>query len=301
MVYGYLICFGALSILLLGYIYISCNNLIRRMNKIKNIRKAIISNANNNSNNDTINKDKNKDESNDNIYVDNNSTNILLEKDILNPKNNIINNNENENLIGNQGNQDDKNKNKNDKSKNEDKDELEELLELINDNLPMFKIEFNLNEELNDSLNNIKKQYNEIIQVNKYKNKLLLKEDKEEIIIDNQDDISINSSGGNSINIKKSENADDLSINIFCELLSLSNHKFDFSNIKTNFYFKENNDNSLYNLKNIIAGLNEANNNNENAEITNIDKLQNALEHYYNNIHCYWKNYYDIQKAKDEI
>ena len=128
-----------------------------------------------------------------------------------------------------------------------------------------------------------------------------VKEDKEEIIFDNNEDSSITSSN-NTINIKKNENVDDLSVNIFSELLSLSNHKFDFSNIKTNFYYKENNDNSLYNLNQYIGVLNEANNNsNENVEITNIDKLQNALEYYFNNIHSYWKNYYDIQKAKDEI
>ena len=305
-VYGYLILFFGLGILLLCYIYISCNKLINRMNKIKNIRKEIISNANNLNNN--INKSNNNDgntnkfkEKNINENIDNNSINNLLEKDKINKiNNNEINNNENDNLINVH---DIKyNERKNEKSINiNDKDELDELMELINDNLPTFKIEFNLNEEINDNLNNIKKQYNEIIQVNKYKNKLLLKEDKEEIIFDNNEDSSITSSN-NTINIKKNENVDDLSVNIFSELLSLSNHKFDFSNIKTNFYYKENNDNSLYNLNQYIGVLNEANNNsNENVEITNIDKLQNALEHYFNNIHSYWKNYYDIQKAKDEI
>ena len=303
-VYGYLVLFVSLGVLLLIYIYISCNKLINRMNKVKNIRKAIISNANNTNNfkiNNSIDNNGNKDETIENNNNDINSINNLSEKEKKNIDNNsLINNNENDNLINNQENKD--NKIKNNKTNNEDKDELDELMDLINDNLPTFKIEFNLNEELNDNLNNIKKQYNEIIQVNKYKNKLLLKEDKEEIIFDNHDDSSISSSN-NSINIKKNTKIDDLSVNIFCELLSLSNHKFDFSNIKTNFYYKENNDNSLYNLNQFIGSLNEVNiiNNNENVEITNIDKLQNALEHYSNNIHSYWKNYYDVQKAKDEI
>ena len=305
MVYGYLILFIALSFLLLIYIYISCNKLINRMNTVKNIRKAIITNANDTNNNiklnNSIDNKGNKDEIIEQNVNDINNINNLLDKDKKKINDNsLINSNENDNLINIQENKD--NRIKNDNNSNEDKDELDELMDLINDNLPTFKIEFNLNEELNDNLNNIKKQYNEIIQVNKYKNKLLLREDKEEIIFDNHDDSSISSSN-NSINIKKNIKIDDLSVNIFCELLSLSNHKFDFSNIKTNFYYKENRDNSLYNLNQFIGGLNEANinNNNENVEITNIDKLQNALEHYSNNIHSYWKNYYDVQKAKDEI
>ena len=303
-VYGYLLLFFALGVLLLIYIYISCNKLTDRMNQVKNVRKAIISNANNSNNknyNKAVNIDESKDEPNEKKINDNNSINNLLDKDKTNSNNINEINNENENLINAHENKD--NDSQNDKIINTDgKDELDELIGLIKDNLPTFKIEFNLNEEINDNLNSIKKQYNEIIQVNKYKNKLLLKEDKEEIIFDNQEDSSISSSN-NSVNIKKNEKVDDLSVNIFCELLSLSNHKFDFSNIKTNFYYKENNDNSLYNLNQFIGEFNDvnANNNNENGEITSIDKLQNALQHYYNNIHIYWKNNYDIQKAKDEI
>ena len=56
-------------------------------------------------------------------------------------------------------------------------------------------------------------------------------------------------------------------------------------------------------LNEIITTLNEVNNKNynDNFEITNIEKLNSALEHYFNNIHLYWKNCYDVQKAKDEI
>ena len=93
---------------------------------------------------------------------------------------------------------------------------------------------------------------------------------------------------------------EDLSVNIFCELLSLSNPQFDFSNIKTNFYFKENNDNSLYGLKNVLENGNEGNGV-ENVDIVNIEKLKNALEHYALKLHDYWKNFYEIQKNKDEI
>ena len=170
-------------------------------------------------------------------------------------------------------------------------------MKLINSNLSIFKIEFNLNEESNDILHNIKLQYEEIIQVNKLKNKLLLKE---------KNKININSSNNNSINSEENETKkkkgaiEDLSVNIFCELLSLSNPKIDFSDIKTNFYYKDNKDNSLFGLKYILENINEGNNI-ENNDIINIEKLQNALEHYTENIHNYWKNYYEFQKSKDEI
>ena len=302
-VLGYLITFLIIASILFAYIYISCNKVIRKMKKVKNIRKAIISNANNtniniNENNSSENIDENI-ANNENINNESNIINDISLKEKENQSNNNENNDENDNLINIKGNKNKKNKDKNESNNKKNEDELDELFQLINDNLSTFKIEFNLNEELNDNLNNIKNQYNEIIQVNKYKNKLLLKEDKEEIIFDNHNDSSISSSQ-NTINNKKNEKVDDLSVNIFCELLSLSNHKFDFSNIKTNFYYKENNDNSLYNLNKLLAGLYETNNN-ENVEITNLEKLQNALKHYSDNIHSYWKNCYDIQKAKDEI
>ena len=173
-------------------------------------------------------------------------------------------------------------------------------MKLINSNLSVFKIEFNLNEESKDNLSNIKRQYEEIIQVNKLKNKLLLKEKAKNLSLNIS---NINNSSSNSEDNesrKKKEKIEDLSVNVFCELLSLSNPKIDFSDIKTNFYYKENKDNSLYGLKNVLENKSEGNNV-ENIDIINIEKLQNALEHYSENIHNYWKNYYEIQKNKDEI
>ena len=46
--------------------------------------------------------------------------------------------------------------------------------------------------------------------------------------------------------------------------------------------------------------MNEGNNA-ENVDIINIEKLKNALNHYDENIHNYWKNYYETQKNRDEI
>ena len=289
---GHFIAMIILSIILFINIYFSCKKLVNKMNHIKNIRKAITNpNILNKESDKEIKEEINKDDNQklDNLFEDNeNNQNI---------------NNENVNLIINQVNKENKlEKNNN----NNDIDELDELIKLINDNLNKFKIEFNLNEELNDYVNNIKRQYNELILVNKYKNKLLLNEVKEEkIIINNNDDNSMSISSDNSSIIKKNNNnnikKDDLSVNILSELLSLSNHKFDFSNIKTNFYYKENDDNSLYNLNEIVVNINEFNKNNGNFEITNIEKVKSALEHYSNIIHTYWKNNYDIQKKKDDI
>ena len=52
-------------------------------------------------------------------------------------------------------------------------DELDTLMQLINENLSDFQIKFNLNEDMNSNINEIKKQYNGIIKINQYKNKLL--------------------------------------------------------------------------------------------------------------------------------
>ena len=141
----YIASFLILGILLFFNIYISCNKLIRRMNKLKEIRKIIISNS----------KDAN--DKNNNKELDNN----LIDDIKLSQINNYnINRDENDNLIN------EKEKlNKNNKVKiniDDSQDELDELIKLIEDNLSIFKIQFNLEKELNENINIMKKQYNEI-------------------------------------------------------------------------------------------------------------------------------------------
>jgi hypothetical protein len=283
---GFFLIIIPLGIFLFYYIYRSCNKMIEKMNTFKNIRKVITQNSAK-KNESLIKKETDND-------INKSSKTLLNDKN--NKNMNKMKSNENDNLIDIEDDKEKKNEKVKDKN---DFDELDELINLVNDNINLFNIEFSLNEELNDNITNIKKQYNEIIQVNKYKNKLLLNDNKEEIIFNNNEDSSFSSN--NSKHIKKNHTKNDISVNIFCELLSLSNHKFDFSNIKTNFYYKENNDNSLYNLKEIVANISETSNSNESFEITNIERLKNALKHYYNNIHAYWKNDYDLKKKKDEI
>jgi len=283
----YISAYFILGIFLFFNIYISCNKLIRRMNKLKDIRKIIISNS------------KNSNNKNNNIEKREELDNNLIDDMKLSQNNNYnISRDENDNLIN------DKEKlNKNNKiikNIDENQDELDELIKLIEDNLSVFKIQFNLEKELNENINIIKQYYNEIIKVNKYSIKLFLREEKEKIIFDNQDENSSIDSKNGSLNNKKNIKFDDISVNILCELLSLSNHKFDFSNIKTNFYFKGNSDNSIYGLNNLISNYVEVNNN-DNNEIINVDKLKNALDHYFENTHNYWKKAYEIQKSKDEI
>ena len=304
----YIVLCLVLGILIFIYVYFLCNKLITKMNKVKSIRKSIISNTNTN---DNLNIDKvnenninNKEQKNNiNNLIENKDSPELLTKDKSDNINNISSKNSENEILIREGEEKNKNKDKkNEKSKcenSEEDDELDELMKLINSNFPLFKIEFNLNEESNDNLSNIKRQYEEIMQVNKLKNKLLLKEKTKNFNVNanksnNSDNIEENE------NKKKKEKIDDLSVNVFCELLSLSNPKIDFSDIKTNFYYKENKDNSLYNLKNVLENMNEGNNA-ENVDIINIEKLKNALNHYDENIHNYWKNYYETQKNRDEI
>ena len=282
----YISSFLILGIVLFFNIYISCNKLIRRMNKLKDIRKTIISNSKDTNNKNNIIEKREE--------LDNN----LIDDMKLSHNNNNISKDENDNLI----NEKEKSSKNTQIKKNIDdtQDELDELIKLIEDNLSTFKIQFNLEQELNENINIMKKQYNEIIKVNKYSTKLFLREEKEKIIFDNNDENSSMDSKNGSLNNKKNMKFDDISVNILCELLSLSNNKFDFSNIKTNFYFKNNNDNSIYGLNHLISNYVDANNN-DNTEIINVDKLKNALDHYFENIHFYWTKTYEIQKSKDEI
>jgi hypothetical protein len=256
------------------------------MNKLKNIRKTIISNSKD-SNTKNSNMEKREE-------LDNN----LIDDMKLSHNNNNISKDENDNLI----NEKEKLNKSTQIKKNIDdtQDELDELIKLIEDNLSTFKIQFNLEQGLNEDINNMKKHYNEIIKVNKYSTKLFLREEKEKIIFDNNNENSSMDSKNDSINNKKNMKFNDISVNILCELLTLSNHKIDFSNIKTNFYFKNNSDNSIYGLNNLISNYVEANSN-DNTEIINVDKLKNALDHYFENIHFYWTKTYEIQKSKDEI
>ena len=288
----YTVSFIVLGTIIFIYIHFLCNRLITKMNKVKNMRKFIILNTNNNSNNNEISiENKIQNESNEDTTQ---KTNIKLD----------IKSNENEILLK-EGEDSNKNKDKTNfediENNTQEKDELDELIELIKSNLSVFKIEFNLNEESQDNLSIIKKQYEEIMQVNKLKNKLLLKEKNTNFNLNNMNDISIHSDNSEqNEGGKKKEKIEDLSVNVLCELFSLSNPKIDFSSIKTNFYFRENKDNSLYQLKNVLENMNERNIA-ENIDIINIEKLQNALEHYANNVHMFWKDYYELQKNKDEI
>ena len=236
------------SAILICFILKQVNKLVERMAKIKEIRTSIISNGNI-ENTKTINKRKN-------LKYNKNREILNKQKVKQNMESLIIKNVESESL------------NNNLKIIENDKkeintaeiDELDTLIKLINDNLADFKIEFNVNENMNDSINEIKKQYNEITKVNEYKNKLIPK--KEEFSIYNNTNESNSSINTNkNLNIKnfsffKNEktriiesqnensnnnlkNDDDLSLKIFYELLSLSTSEIDFSNIKTNFYYRD--------------------------------------------------------------
>ena len=295
------------SVMLIFFILKQVNKLTERMAKIKEIRTSIISNENENTK--KINKRKNllnnmnKGISNKQNIKQNMESLIIknVESESLNNNLKIIENDSNKiNII--------------------ESDELDSLIKLINDNLSDFKIEFNINENMNESINEIKKQYNEITKVNEYKNKLIPKKGEFRIHsynnesnsnINTNENVNIknffnNSKNEKTKNIEREKNNsnnnlknDDLSLQIFYELLSLSTSEIDFSNIKTNFYYRDMNVPSLLNFEEIINRLNE-DDISGNGEITNQEKLQNAINYYYNKIHCYWKNQYDLEKKKEE-
>jgi hypothetical protein len=265
-------------IVLLRYIILQVNNLTNRMEKLKKIRRIIITN-----------------QMDSNIYNDDFSNS------------NFDNNNYDSNTYSNDDNfsvnSDDSDSSKNRKKKDseiENKkqselDELDTLINLINENISDFQIKFNLNEDMNSSINEIKNQYNGIIKVNQYKNKLLMKNyTYNENSID-EDDLS------NFSNYEeRDEYLDDLSLKIFYELLSTSTSEIDFSNIKNNFYYRKNDGKLLFGLEDVISGFNEEDNSG-NGEITNLNKIKNAINYYYANIHDYWEKQYNNMKKEENI
>ena len=273
------------AVFLIAYLIHQVNCLTERMTKMKEIRSKIISGSNGSEkqrNSIRLNNDDKKE--NDNLLDNKGDINLNVEGSV--------------------------GSNSKEENKEEEADELSALKTLINENINDFKIEFNINENMNDSISVIEKQYNEIIKVNGYKNKLLPNNKKEnnDINIDEElDSLNIDNELRSSIdsnNIKEQKevvpSVDDLSLKIFYELLSLSTNEIDFSKTKTNFYFKDDFSKSILNFDDIINSI-EAKDNSNTSEITNPEKLENAIRYYKNEIHNYWKEQYDIQKKKDEI
>ena len=227
------------AVFLIAYLIHQVNCLTERMTKMKEIRSKIISGSNGSEkqrNSIRLNNDDKKE-------IDN-----LLDKNDINI-----------NVEGSVG------SNSKEENKEDEADELSALKTLINENINDFKIEFNINENMNDSISVIEKQYNEIIKVNGYKNKLLPNNKKEnnEINIDEElDSLNIDNELRSSIdsnNIKEQKevvpSVDDLSLKIFYELLSLSTNEIDFSKTKTNFYFKDDFSKSILNFDDIINSI----------------------------------------------
>ena len=133
---------------------------------------------------------------------------------------------------------------------------------------------------MNGIINEIKKQYNGIIKINQYKNKLLYDKKYENNSFDNED--------SNDENEEKEKKFNNLSLKMFYELLSTSTTEMDFSNIKRNFYYRKHDGKLLFDLEDILPYFNDEDSNG-NSEITNLSKIQNAINYYYKNIHNAWE------------
>ena len=172
-------------------------------------------------------------------------------------------------------------------------DELDTLIQLINENLADFQIKFSLNEDMNSNINEIKKQYNGIIKINQYKNKLLQNKSNEINSFDDEEETITESN-------EKEKNFDNLSLKMFYELLSTSTSEMDFSNIKRNFYYRKHDEKLLFDLNEILPYFNDEDSNG-NGEITNLTKIQNAINYYYKNIHNLWEQQYENFKREEEL
>ena len=268
---GYFFFLICTLVILVKYILHQVNNLLDRMEEIKKIRKTLITNEEEKNNIEEI--------SNNNITLNNNSI-INSTEDNINIKSLEINNK----------------KQKNERKKKEEKvfvemDELDTLIKLIKENLTDFQIKFNLNEDMNSNINEIKNQYNGIIKINQYKNKLLMNKSYEINSFDGED--------SNSESEEKENNFDNLSLKMFYELLSTSTSEMDFSNIKRNFYYRKHDEKFIFGLEEILPYFNDEDSN-SNGEITNLDKMRNAINYYYRNIHNIWEQQYENMKKEEE-
>ena len=272
---GYIFFLVCTFVILVKYILVQMNNLLSRMEEIKRIRATLIKNEEEKNNFDELNSSSN-----------NNISNINESKIDLNDDNLSIKSYDSTNK-----------KKKNEDKKSEEKpivemDELDTLIKLINENLDNFQIKFNLNEDMNGIINEIKKQYNGIIKINQYKNKLLYDKKYENNSFDNED--------SNDENEEKEKKFNNLSLKMFYELLSTSTTEMDFSNIKRNFYYRKHDGKLLFDLEDILPYFNDEDSNG-NSEITNLSKIQNAINYYYKNIHNAWERQYENMKKEEEM
>ena len=265
-------------IVLLRYIILQVNNLTNRMEKLKKIRRIIITNQ--------LDSNIYNDDFSNSNFDNNNYDSIAYSND--------------DNISVNSDDSDSNKKKKKKDSEIENKkqselDELDTLINLINENISDFQIKFNLNEDMNSSINEIKNQYNGIIKVNQYKNKLLMKN-----YTYNENSIDEDELSNFSNYEERDEILDDLSLKIFYELLSTSTSEIDFSNIKNNFYYRKNDGKLLFGLEDVISAFNEEDNSG-NGEITNLNKIKNAINYYYANINDYWEKQYNNMKKEENI
>ena len=271
---GYIFFLICTFVILVKYILVQMNNLLGRMEEIKKIRATLIKNEEEKINYDELNSS-------------NNNISNLNESEInINDDNISVKSNESINK-----------KKKNEDKKQEEKsivemDELDTLIKLINENLEDFQIKFNLNEDMNGIINEIKKQYNGIIKINQYKNKLL--HDKR------YENNSFEDEESNITSEEKEKKFDNLSLKMFYELLSTSTSEMDFSNIKRNFYYRKHDGKLLFGLEDILPYFNDEDSNG-NGEITNLSKIQNAINYYYKNIHNAWERQYENMKKEEEM
>ena len=271
---GYIFFLVCTLVILVKYILVQVDNLLNRMEAIKKIRATLITNE----------EEKNDFEE---ISNSNNISNLNESLMNLNEDNLSIKSIESINK-----------KQKIEKKKKEQKvqvemDELDTLIQLINENLADFQIKFNLNEDMNSNINEIKKQYNGIIKINQYKNKLLQNKPNEINSFDDEEETITESN-------EKEKNFDNLSLKMFYELLSTSTSEMDFSNIKRNFYYRKHDEKLLFDLNEILPYFNDEDNNG-NGEITNLTKIQNAINYYYKNIHNLWEQQYENMKREEEL
>jgi hypothetical protein len=198
-------------------------------------------------------------------------------------------------------------------------DELQQLIFIIVDNLTEFKIEFDVNINMYASENSLNKQFVELIKSKFYQDQILpVSYHHLETIRDETVNKNILSSENQNYenqtyedkteydNVVNTQNSledlsENLSLNLIYELLS-TEEMIEFSNIRSNFYFKGliDKDNILLDFYKPIKDLLFDDSNSTN-ELTEPEKCKTAIEYYSYEIHKKWVNLYEKYAKKNKL
>jgi len=317
------------GILMVKFLSMKSQKVCNRLEEMKDIHNIAIHTEGKNDDDDN-----NNDIMNDQVDKVKDGTNINVADGKINSPNNFNKNEENVILTSGDKHKIKSNKNKNDKSNQEidnkrtngsesdDKnnelevnqinmDELDDIKYLVNENINLFNIDFNISQNLHEN-DPLVVSFIKEVKMKRYLNQLLPQsildlnerdkdDDKEPEQEIQRDSVLENDTEGLSKEnvVVKTEDSDmDLNSLILYELLSTE--LIDFDDYKQNFFYKEQKNQHLFNFYSEIEKL-LLDDESEIGEVTNHEKINKFMGYYKLNIHKPWMLKYDKNKQKPDI